>query len=792
MSIGSVPGSTAPVAPDPATAPTAAPTPSNPTTTAPVQPRTTTPTGRAAVGASVTAAAEPKASDIVPAGILSKYGLDPNKLTTESKYDGEKWSVGYYPYSGDIQYVAFGKYASLFNNPNGAQDAHAYWEAYSNPPSGLTPGSWIHSGSISESNFEDATGVDITGDRPIDNDAYRLMREAGAPAEAKFALRDSAGKQLALKSGDRLVPTLAENGKQVEVEVRDDGDYYKKGTSERVDDAKVVWRLKGADGQIRGAASDKVEDRFALAGARPGVKFDFLDETGEVVPREAGDQIVATYKDGDAWHAFVPKKDAQGNTTWEHQTLDKDGQRVTARETVTEARMKDLERGKEVIYRIQSRSGALKGDGKVGDAYDMGWWGKCHNVASIGASSMKLPERDVKIITNRQYGDKVALEYTAGSEHHVLIPNKDRNGKVRDYTDQIRNAQGGVASSKTITADEATRVANEKQATPVLVTRSGALKKAEVTTVGKEETTAMVAHMGDGAVEYLGSVGSRYYGYPDQVKLKDGSVKGAFITNVTLDSGKKVAVGSKSGTGEYDERDRSVLRGPGLQSRRVNSGYRQLAWSQQDFAQLQSAKSDKIKSVEVTYPDGHTETIPADKIQSIGWENKFDVTPTELWGMHKNIGAKGSWVIEQDPGPHVWNYTIESMSTKPLKPSDLSASEKEAAKKPGMMAGTTDENGRYYFETRLNYHDYKYWAKFDAQGNMTDYGYLSADTPDFFWGQHVKDPIKSKWTGEAQAPGARMEDIQKVYNASIGALKPYELPGGYIAQSDLSRTPVEP
>ena len=49
-----------------------------------------------------------------------------------------------------------------------------------------------------------------------------------------------------------------------------------------------------------------------------------------------------------------------------------------------------------MIYRIQASNGSLKGDGKVGESYDMSWWGKCHNVAAIGASSIKMPQSPVK------------------------------------------------------------------------------------------------------------------------------------------------------------------------------------------------------------------------------------------------------------------------------------------------------------------------------------------------------------------------------------------------------------
>ncbi len=794
MSIGSV-GSATPAtpAPDEPVAPDTSATTTDTATTAPV--RTTAPSGRAAVGAAVTSATPPRAADIVPERILARHGLDPNKLTTANEYKGEKWNVGYYPYDGDIQYVAFGKYRDVFGKAPAMADAHAYWEMYSNPPGGLEPGSWIASGSIRESDFERSTGVDVSGDRPIDNAAYKLLRESGAPASALFALRDASGKQHAIQPGDKLVPTIEKDGKFVEVEVRGDGEYYRKGTDEALGwNEKVVWRLKGSDGQIRGARNDKAEDRFDLAGAKENVKFDFLDATGEPVPYSPpSDRIVATYKDREGWHAFVPKRDASGRvTSYEHQKLDADGRRVLSRETVDEARMKELRRGKEVIWRVQSSSGSLQGDGKVGDAYDMSWWGKCHNVASIGASSMPLPEKDVKIVTNRGPGEKVGLEWREGSMHNVLIPKKNRSGAITGYTLRQQGGVTGGTTTRELSKEEGDRLAAEKNATPVIVRRNGSLKPAEVTTVDREEVTAMVAHMGDGGVEYKGSVGARYYGVPDQIRLRDGSTTSAFIVGAELESGKKVDIGAKEGSGDYSERDRSILRAPGLTSREIYSGWRTIAWSSMDFQRLQASKTDKIKSLTVVHPDGRKETISADKIASLGWENRYDIKPTDLFEMHKKVGEKGSSVIEADPGTHVWNYTIEGIATTPLKRDQIPSHLRDRADRPGMMAGTTGDEGKYFFKTEINGNEYYYWAKFDEQGNLKDYAYLSDRAPDFFWTQHVKDPYASKWEGEAQAPGADMRDIQKLYLASVGGLRKYELPGGYLSTSDLNRRPSRP
>jgi len=238
--------------------------------------------------------------------------------------------------------------------------------------------------------------------------------------------------------------------------------------------------------------------------------------------------------------------------------------------------------------------------------------------------------------------------------------------------------------------------------------------------------------------------------------------------------------------------DRSILRGPTLDSRTIYSGGRSLGWCSQDFAQLQASKTDKIKNLTVVYPDGKKETIPADKVASLGWENKFDIKPTDLWSMHGKVSEKGSSVIEADPGTHVWNYTMDGIATTPLKKDQIPSHLKARADRPGMLKGSTGDEGKYFFKTEINGSDYYYWAKFDQQGNLSDYAYLSDSVPDFFWTQHVKDPIASTWDGEAQAPGADMRDIQKVYNASTGALKKYELPGGYLGLDDLNRRPSRP
>src|SRR5206468_960124 len=120
---------------------------------------------------------------------------------------------------------------------------------------------------------------------------------------------------------------------------------------------------------------------------------------------------------------------------------------------------------------------------------------------------------------------------------------------------------------------------------------------------------------------------------------------------------------------------------------------RSYAFNVQDMAKLNEYRDDDVKKLTVIHPDGTEETLDAADVQLLAWENKFDFRPDQLWGLHKTVGEKGSTVIEQDPGTHVWNYTIRSVDTTPLKPESLSPGEKERAAQPGMMTGTTGDDG---------------------------------------------------------------------------------------------------
>ncbi|GIW70839.1 MAG: hypothetical protein KatS3mg102_0381 [Planctomycetota bacterium] len=706
----------------------------------------------------------PRASDLVPAHILTRHGLDPNKMTTESKYEGHEWNVGYYPYSGDVQYEAFGKFRNVFGH--GGEDGHAYFEFYSNPPSGLEPGSWIARGHIREDDFEATAGVDINGTRPVSNELYREIREAGAPAGARFAVLDANGRQLPFGAGDRLVPTVMQNGRPVETQDRSGSD--------------VVWRIKRADGTIEAGGVPK--SRQEVLGLANGVKFDFLDATGRLVgfsPR-SGDRIVETFQDGERWHAFARLDDGR----FQHQVIE--GGRIARTETIDAAAKERLTRGRELIHRVQARDGTLKGDGKVGGDYNMGWWGKCHNVASLSTSNFPRPENPVRVVNNLERGETLALQYG----NNVLRPQQDGG-----YLHEVREGNQ-VRSSRAISAEEAQRLAEENGANPVIVRRDGSLKRAEYETFTPRDLDALVAHIGDGAVEYKSGAGARYYGHPDILVTKDGRQIQAHIVSVKTRSGKTETIGSRSGF-EFHETTRDPLRAPGMQSRTYNWGGRSYAFNVQDMAGLNRYREDDITELTVVHPDGREETIRANELDLIAWENQNDFRPDQLWALHKTVGKDGSTVIETAIGTQVWNYAAREVATRPLDPASLSASEREAAARPGMMTGSVGEQGKYYFETTIRTdgptRTLRYWVRFDEQGNVADYAYLNGTPPDFVWTQHVRDPYTTRWTGESQAPGISNAEVQRLYLASRGAFPEATLPGGVIAREALMNArPVRP
>ncbi|MHC4829470.1 MAG: hypothetical protein ACYTFT_03810 [Planctomycetota bacterium] len=709
---------------------------------------------------------EPKASDIVPAEILEKYGLTTDAMATESLYEGADWSVGYYPYSGDIQYEAFGKHGQLFG-AEANSDAHGYWEFFSSPPTGLQPGSRIFSGTIRESDFESATGTDVTGSRIINNAAYKALVEAGAAKYADFSLRDKNGEPLEFNEGDTLVATKIVDGQPVE---SSEGN---------------VYRIKRANGEIRYDSSDMVEERDKLTGAEDGVKFDFLDATGGIVSFDASrDRIVPGFADGDAWHVLVKGEDTP--PTYEHQVIENGS--VTSTEQLSEADAEALMDGKEMIHRVQNQSsGALSGDGKVSGSYDMSWWGKCHNTASIGTSNMKRPEQPVRVITNLEPGDAVGVSW----EGNLLKPNHDPDGAITGYTHEVTDASGAVTSAD-VTVEAGNQLAADNEGQPVILRADGTQAEARMTEISTRETDALVSHIGDGGVIPKGGDGSRYYAHEDILVMANGDQVQAHIKDVKLANGETIGIGSRSGF-DYNELDRQALRSPGMDSRILGNGTgRSYAFNVNDMKTLNEHRGaeEAITELTVIHPDGREETIDAADVGLFAWENKFDFRPDELWNLHKTVNAEGSTVIEQDPGTHVWNYTIKSVDTQPIKPEDLSADMQAKAALPGMMSGTVGDEDKYFFETKVNSNTYKYWVRFDDQGEIKDFAYLNGKVPDFTWTQHIKDAYTETWTGGSQAPGADNGDIQRIYLASIGAFGSRAVGGMFLTEADLKNAPA--
>ncbi len=755
------------------------------------------------------APAEPKPTDFVPKAVLERYGLSTDKMTTESHYEGEEWgSVGYYPYDGDVQYVAFAKHKAVFGGDAGA-DAHGYFEMYSNPPSGLRPGSWIADGYIRESDFEASAGVDVTGSRPIDNAAYKLLREAGAPQGSKFALRTADGKQIPVKEGDRLVPTVMRDGKPVEVEVNGDGNYSDKNGASLGWGADVVWRIKrGAT--VLYAPEHKAESRATLTGTENGVKFDFLDARGRLVGFDPSrDRIVETWKDGEKWPRVEHNGEEvpldvytetvqvgllakQDDGSFEHQVIENG--RISSSERVDAARAAELKKGKDVIYRVQSRaSGALKGDGKVSDRFNMGWWGKCHNVASLSTSNMPKPEHEVTVITNLGEGDEAGLRWG----NNVLVPRRGNDGAITGYTHQVRGGDGSIESATEISVEQARGLASAHGARPVVVKADGRLEEAQTTRFDTESLTALVAHIGNGAVEYVGGAGERYYARPDVLVKKDGTQIEAHIKAVKFEDGKTETIGRRSGA-EFAEVSRDALRSPGMTSRKITDGTgRRYAFNINTFDNInkyrESQGKKKISELVLLNPDGTEQTVKADEIEIFGWENKFDFRPDEVWGLHKTVTKDSSTVIETYTGTQVWNYAATDVETTVLDPSKLSAAERKEAAKPGMMTGSTEERGKVYFESVIETDGgtkrMRYWVRFDENGDVADYRYLNEQVPDFVWTQHVKKG--KRWTGESQAPGVMNGDIQRLYFASSGKLSKFMLPGGLITAGDLKTAPAQ-
>jgi len=744
--------------------------------------------------------------DLLTDDVEKRHGLDPTKPRTLNSVPQEKgWDIpgtGYGAFSDDFVTSTMGKFTDVFGGTAAQSAGRGYWEAYASGDKPLPAGSWIpEGGRISETDFEATAGVDITGDRPIGDDAYRMLRDSAAPQSAKFVLRDAQGKNLEVRPGDKLVPTVVSGGQARQVELRMEGSgpkYFDPATGKEAT-GEVAWRLKGSDDKVRTAPGEKAEGRETLVSTKDNVKFDFLDDMGDPIPldRAAGDKVVPTWEEGGKKYALLEKKDASGRVTgFEKQTLDAGGKKVASREQLDATAGKALLDGVKgragTIYRIETRSGDLKGDGKVGEYYDMSWWGRCQNVATIDQSGLKEPTQAVKLVTNlnRAAGEEIGVRYKEGTTEHVLFPKRDADGKVTGFEDRV----GGRAAA-TLTPAQAAAKAKEKGAESVIVTRDGSVKAAETKTVSREEAKMMTALMDDGASEYKGSIGSRFYGTPDEVKLKDGKVLSGRIVNVETAAGKKIQIQAKSGA-EWRDENGGILRGADLKTGNKARGWGgQLAWADTSMESINAGRSDKIKTVTIEYPDGRTEKVAADKVGNIGRENANDLSPADLWKAATWIKDGKSLTIEKAQGVQVWNYGVKEMGTERLDRSKIPSGVLEKDGDPGAMAGTTDKDGRVYFKTDANTlqggkNEYYYWVKMDKDGNIKDYNFLNGQ-PDFFWQSHVKDPVTTKWDGEANVPGASMRDIQSIYNASTGAFAPYEVLGALSTDDLRNRKPVK-
>jgi hypothetical protein len=695
----------------------------------------------------------PRPTDHVPAHVLSRYGLSTTDMQTRSSYEGTSWgSVGYFPYFGEVQYAAFAKHAAVFGE-GATVDSHGFFERFADPPTGLAPGSWIGAPVIEERDFERTAGVNVSGARPVDGAAYKLLRTSGAPADAVVALRDAGGAQLPVQPGDRLVPTVMRDGAPVEVDLDGEGRYRLRGTGNAV--RAVTWRLKRQGGVLYDPGH-RAEDRSALLGLTGDVPFDFLDEAGRVVPFRPGlDRVVEAWRSGNTWNALAGRPDG----SYVHQTFT--GDTVQSTRLVTAAEARDLRRDQSVIRRVQrGDTGALMGDGQASSRYDMSWWGKCHNVAALSATDMPLPRQPVRVITDLAAGETPALEWRspAGRNHHVLVPRTDAQGAITGYEHQTRASDGTLRDRVDRTAEEAARLASDNGATAVIARADGTLRPADVTAFDTETLTALVSHIGDGAAP-----------------------------RVRTAAGRTHHIGERR-SDRYVERDRSELRAPGLTHRTLaGAGGERMAYSLVDMTALNDHRADDITELIVLGTDGTEQTLRAQDVSLVGWENRYDLRPSALWELHGRVSTDRSSVVETAAGEQVWNFAVRDVRTEVIDPATLSHSEKIAGARPGMMAGTVERDGKTWFETKLT-HDggeetYRYWVRFDPQGEIEDYGYHGGEVPDFVWTQLVK--TDEAWVGMSQAPGVRNRDIQRLYRASQGRLEAHMMPGGYITERDL-------
>jgi hypothetical protein len=723
----------------------------------------TTPTDGTS-GTTATTATEPW---MPPGEVLSKHGLNVNGPETASTYEGDNWgNVGYYPYSGSSgQYTSFSKFQNVFGS--GAEDGHSWFENYGDPPTGLSRGSHILSGTISEANFEETAGVDLSQSRKINNAAYEAVREAGGKSDAEYALFDMAGEPLPFGEGDALVP------------MKHDGSAW---VSADAGDRDVTFRIKRADGTID--QDGHAESLKETIGAESGVEFDLLDATGRLVsynPRW-GDRMAESFKDDSGtWHALAKN----GDGTFDHKTFGADGS-VASSGTVDKAGRDALVSGKDTMYRVLGYDDKLRGDGDTSGTYNMSWWGKCHNVAALSTSDLARPEEPFGVVTNLEAGETLAVQL--GND--TLIRNDDGG-----YTRQARSGSGAVTGTSTLTAAEAEALPGFADAGAVIVRPDGSLKDAEFQMFNPTDVDALTSHIGNSATVSKGFEGQRYYAAPDEIRLKDGSVVTAHIKEVKTAGGDDITIGRRSGH-EFKVQDRSALRAPGLKSfSETDPRYRRTyARNEISMADLNAHRTDDLAQLVVVEPDGTERTIDAADVESMKWENRLDFSPDLLWKLHGTVTGDNSTVTETFADTQVWNYATRDVNTESIDPATLSSDLKASAELPGMKTGSVGADDRYYFRTRVETEggdaDLTYWVTFDDAGNVEDYRYLgdasdvSGAVPDFTWTSHVKDPYDSTWGGESQAPGISNEQIRRVYLASQGAFRDH-MAGRFISTHDL-------
>lgn len=771
-------------------------------------------------------------------------GLDPDKRVTEKTIgDREPWAIpgtGYAGYGDDVVSVAMHKYTNLFGGEAATNAGNGYWEAYSSSAEPIASGSWLPSEgkTVSEGDFERIAGVPIWGDPNIGPVAYELMRKAAAPQDAVFALRKANGYRLGARSSDQVVPTIERAGELHEVKLMEASakwwgggtKYFDAKSGEAFEGGDVVWRLKAKAGTIRGSADDLVESREELLGLEQDVAFDFLDKMGnrvEYAPWD-GDRIAATWKDGEKSLALRPRHNSKGRTSsYQLYELSADGTEVKSskKQSLKQGQELYAAHADEIVHRIQTRDGVLKGDGETGKVFDQSWWGRCQNVAAIDQSNLPQPDRDIFVVSNVdvEAGDVLAMGKLKSDGHHVFVPNRDEAGKVTDYDHQVRGPRGGVLKQEAVTEARAQKLIGEN-GTPVIVRADRSLKDAEFELVTAGDATIMTALMHGDVADDTVSIGKRYHSVSDLIVVNDGSgeeVREGHVTSVKTAGGEEIVVATFDGTEWRDEGTHgAMLRGEGFETA-VGIDMRTFQWVNRGLSTMEGINARRegdaaIVEVVVEGLDGTKETLAAESITTIARQNPFDLTPLDILEAASHIEDGKSLTIEKATLVQVWNYGARSISFEPLEglpndPDDPDRTKelKEANALPGAMAGTIGDDNKVYFNTTLetingSKLELVGWMKFvlgddgqpklDAEGKpeLVDFNWLSGSPPDFFWKKHVRDPIEGMWTGEGNVPGTDMGVIQGLYNAGTGAYKDFEVLGALSTHDILHREATRP